>query len=172
VTDLAEFVQLQYRVAAFLAGQNAGQLRALIEGRLSLTLVQAAETLVQAGEPAFVSAAGSEAAPTQKQSRPAPPPVVAPRSAAPPDPVPRKVPSRRGRVPVVDADVIAARLRSCESMDEAAELLHSLNLSAEGQKDVVRALGLTPKGRKAEVATQILKQAVGARAKFAALRQG
>lgn len=150
MTDLVQFVQLQYRVAAFLARQTADQLAALIEGRVSLALVPTA----------------AEAAPKPVETRPTvpvePPPKKTTRSRA----------SKAPAAPEVDAEAIAVRLRGCQTVDEAAELLAELKLSATAQQAVARALGVVPKGAKALVAKQIVRQAVGARIKNAALRQG
>jgi hypothetical protein len=151
VTDLAAFIQLQHRVTSFLAEQTVDRLRALIDGHLTLALV---------------SSTAPEPIPAPEVMQPE---VV---KSSPRKKTARTTAPRNGKPVKAEAEAIATRLRGCESMDEAAELLRDLGLTAEDQKDVVRALGLTPKGRKAEVTDQIIRQAVGARIKFAALRQG
>ncbi len=146
MSDLSALVQLQFRVAAFLADQPGERLLALIEGRASLALLDS---------------------PSEKQESP---PAVDSPPTRPASPEPIRRATRAA--PTVDAEAVAAQLRQCRSVDEAAVLLKELNLKAVEQQHVARALGVTPKGTKPEVARQIINQAVGARLKYASLRQG
>ncbi|MEV4535523.1 hypothetical protein AB0J82_17015 [Asanoa sp. NPDC049518] len=150
MTDLTLFLQLQARIATFLAEQPAERLLALAEGRAMLSLVD--------GHPRAVP---------DTMSQPPPANVVAAPGA-------RRAPAvRRSTAPAdLDADAIAKSLRAKETLDEATEELAGHKLTVGGLKLVVRALGLIPKGTKADITRQIINQAVGARRKYDGLRQG
>jgi hypothetical protein len=72
----------------------------------------------------------------------------------------------------IDAKAIAAQLRDCNSVEEAAALLKTRKLVVAGLKQVAVALEITPRGTKPEIERQILTQAVGARLRYEGLRQG
>ncbi|SMC99016.1 hypothetical protein [Kibdelosporangium aridum] len=71
------------------------------------------------------------------------------------------------------ASAIASRLRETETEDEGAELLRAQNLDREGLLAVAGELGLSRVDRLSQKALldKVLKQAIGARRKFAGLRK-
>jgi len=140
MTDLALFVQLQARVAAFLAEQPVDQLKALAAGTAKLTLVSGSSV-----------------------------PLAA---VADPSPIPSQPTHRPPATTAHDIEATVAKLRACEEVDQAAALLAGLKLKVNELKDIVRALGLSPKGRKDDVMRQIVNQTVGARRKYDGLRAG
>ncbi|WP_016697978.1 hypothetical protein [Actinoalloteichus spitiensis] len=73
----------------------------------------------------------------------------------------------------VDAAAIATRLRGTETEAEGAAYLDSQGLGREGLLAVAAELRLTRVNRlsKAELRSRVLKQAIGARRKFAGLRK-
>jgi len=148
MTDLALFVQLQARVAAFLAEQSVDQLKALAAGTATLTIVGGA----------------SVPPPIAVADAPTIPPQVARKTA--------KATRRPASKTAFDAEAVVAKLRDCEEVDQATALLAEHKLTLSELKDVVRALDLTPKGRKDDVMRQIVNQTVGARRKYDGLRAG
>lgn len=75
--------------------------------------------------------------------------------------------------PDAQAAAIAARLRETDTEEEGAEYLKSLHLSQEGLLAVAAELQLTRVERlsQKELRQRVLKQAIGARRKFAGLRK-
>lgn len=147
MTDLALFVQLQARVTAFLAEQSVDQLKALAAGTATLVIAD-----------------GSSAPLTAVAKPPATPPQVVRK--------PPKTTRRPAAKTAFDAEAVVAKLRDCEEVDQATALLAEHKLTLSELKDVVRALDLTPKGRKDDVMRQIVNQTVGARRKYDGLRAG
>lgn len=73
----------------------------------------------------------------------------------------------------VDPAALAARLRSCETEDDGAALLEQQRLSRADLLAIAGELKLTRMERlsRAELRRRVLKQAIGARRKFAGLRR-
>jgi len=72
-----------------------------------------------------------------------------------------------------DTSAIASRLREIETEEEGAAFLHEQRLDREGLLAVATELGLTrvDRLRQPDLEKKILKQAIGARRKFAGLRK-
>lgn len=90
----------------------------------------------------------------------------APVAAAPPAPPP---PAPQN----VEAAAIATRLRETETVEEGAAYLEALHLDRDGLLAVATELGLSrvDRLRPSELEKRVLKQAIGARRKFAGLRK-
>jgi hypothetical protein len=75
--------------------------------------------------------------------------------------------------PNADAAAIAARLRETETEEEGAAYLRNQHLDKEGLLAVAAQLGLSRVDnlRQADLEKRVLKQAIGARRKFAGLRK-
>jgi hypothetical protein len=75
--------------------------------------------------------------------------------------------------PPVDGDAIAAQLRQFATEDEGGTHLHALGLDVDGLRAVAGALGMSrvESLTAVELEKRILKQAIGARNKFAVLRR-
>ncbi|RSM42075.1 hypothetical protein DMA12_22810 [Amycolatopsis balhimycina DSM 5908] len=103
-----------------------------------------------------------------KRPAPAPPTPVAEDSVAEP---PATVPVTTG--PDADAAAIAARLREIDTEEEGAEYLEAQHLDRDSLLAVATELQLTRMDRlsQKELRRRILKQAIGARRKFAGLRK-
>lgn len=98
------------------------------------------------------------------------PVAVTPTEVPRPSPVPRSVePVRRD----ADMAVVAARLREIETEDEGAAYLRAQHLDRDGLLAVAAELQLTRVDRlkPSELEKRVLKQAIGARRKFAGLRK-
>jgi hypothetical protein len=158
MSDLGLLLRLQARVMTFLADLPLARLTALADGRCWLTVVDATT-----GELAPELALDPEPA-----ARPATPSVAAqpPAPSGVPRPKPLPPPSS------FDAETVAARLRSCETVDAGTSLLAGLKLSAVNLKLVAKALNIPPGRTKDETMKKVLSLTVGARGKHAALRQG
>ena len=160
MSDLGLLLRLQARVMTFLADLPLARLTALADGRCRLTVVDAT-TGELAPEPAL------EPEP-EPAARPAAPAVAAPPPAPSGVPRPKPLPPPSS----FDADAVAARLRSCETVDAGTSLLAGLKLSAVNLKLVAKALNIPPGRTKDETMKKVLSLTVGARGKHAALRQG
>jgi hypothetical protein len=103
---------------------------------------------------------------------PAPaPPSLAERSS---ESGTREVPLPAGTTrPDIDVTAIATRLRETETEEEGAAFLHDQHLDRESLLAVAAELQLTRVSRlnQAELEKRVLKQAIGARRKFAGLRK-
>ena len=102
----------------------------------------------------------------QNRAAPAPAEQEIPR----PSPMARPAePTRRA----VDAAAIAARLRDIETEDDGAAYLRAQHLDREGLLAIAAELQLTRVDRlkPSELEKRVLKQAIGARRKFAGLRK-
>ncbi|ADJ49980.1 hypothetical protein AMES_8155 [Amycolatopsis mediterranei S699] len=118
---------------------------------------------------------GSEAPPAE------PPPASAdpqPVGTAPAPPAPQPVATPPAPPPVVaspgvDAAAIATRLREIETEEEGASYLEAQHLDRESLLAVAAELQLTRVDRlsRTELKRRVLKQAIGARRKFAGLRK-
>jgi hypothetical protein len=87
----------------------------------------------------------------------------------PPAPPTAPVPAPRN----VEAAAIATRLRETETVEEGAAYLEAQHLDRDGLLAVATELGLSrvDRLRPAELEKRVLKQAIGARRKFAGLRK-
>ncbi|MFL6126112.1 hypothetical protein [Actinophytocola sp.] len=82
-------------------------------------------------------------------------------------------PSSETAKPAVEAAAVATRLREIETEDEGAAYLRAQHLDRESLLAVAAELGLTRLDRlsQRELEKRLLKQAIGARRKFAGLRK-
>ncbi|WP_206792618.1 Rho termination factor N-terminal domain-containing protein [Amycolatopsis sp. MtRt-6] len=190
MTDLTKLAALQARVYEFLAEQDEATLAAILGGTARLAVTGLPEDLSKLtvkelkalagkrGVPgygklrkaelvALLTGHGSDAPPAEPPPAPAPAPAVAPaRPVASPPPA---VVARPG----VDAAAIAAHLRETETEAEGAAYLEDRHLDRESLLAVAAELQLTRVARlsQAELKRRVLKQAIGARRKFAGLRK-
>ncbi|WP_086847363.1 Rho termination factor N-terminal domain-containing protein [Amycolatopsis kentuckyensis] len=201
MTDLKNFAALQARVYEFLARQDEATLDAIVDGTAQLAVAgpedlsrrTVKELLALAKErhlrgyaklkkPALIALLTGRAdappaepppAPAAPRSAPAAPPPVA---TAPAPPAPRPAASPPPAVtarPGVDAAAIAAHLRETETEEAGASYLESQHLDRESLLAVAAELQLTRVDRLSltELKRRVLKQAIGARRKFAGLRK-
>ncbi len=193
MNDLKRLAALQARVFEFLEQQDEATLEAIIDGTAHLTVDGAAEPpqtresllaktvaelkvlaknrrlgpyskLTKAELVDLLLGAGSSAAVAEQ-----PPAPAAPRPVATPPPAPPPAVARPG----VDAAAIASRLRETETEDEGASYLDAQHLDRESLLAVAAELQLTRVDRlsRKELTRRVLKQAIGARRKFAGLRK-
>ncbi|MEU0530854.1 Rho termination factor N-terminal domain-containing protein [Amycolatopsis tolypomycina] len=184
MTDLKKLAALQARVYEFLAEQDEATLDAILGGTARLAVtglpddlskltvkelkalaadrgVRGYGKLRKAELVALLTGNGAEAPPTPAPAAPAP---VRPVASPPPAAVAR---------PGVDAAAIAAQLRSTETEAEGAAYLDAQHLDRESLLAVAAELQLTRVDRlsRKELERRVLKQAIGARRKFAGLRK-
>ncbi|MDS0137678.1 MULTISPECIES: hypothetical protein [unclassified Amycolatopsis] len=193
MNDLKRLAALQARVFEFLEQQDEATLEAIIDGTAQLTVDGAAEPpQTRAGLEAKtvpelkvlvknrrlgpyskltkrelidrLLGAGSSAPVAEQPTAPA-----APQPVASPPPAPPPAAARPG----VDAAAIAAHLRETETEEEGAAYLEAQHLDRDSLLAVATELQLTRVDRlsQKELKRRILKQAIGARRKFAGLRK-
>ncbi|MGW3959151.1 hypothetical protein ACWED2_04965 [Amycolatopsis sp. NPDC005003] len=194
MNDLKRLAALQARVFEFLERQDEATLEAIIDGTAHLTVDGAAEPpqtresllaktvaelrvlaknrrlgpyskLTKAELVDLLLGAGSSAPVAEQPPAPAAPrPVASPPPAPPPPAVAR---------PGVDAAAIATHLRETETEEEGAAYLEAQRLDRDSLLAVAAELQLTRVDRlsQKELKRRVLKQAIGARRKFAGLRK-
>ncbi|WP_410641258.1 hypothetical protein [Amycolatopsis sp. lyj-346] len=192
MNDLKRLAALQARVYEFLGHQDEATLEAILDGTAQLTVAGAAEAppappdlraltvdklkglarqrrlgpyskLTKPQLIELLTGHGSAAPPAEPPPPPAP---AAPRPVAgPPPPVTAR--------PDVDAAAIATHLRETETEAEGAAYLEAQRLDRDSLLAVAAALQLTRVERlsQKELKRRVLKQAIGARRKFAGLRK-
>ncbi|WP_410610112.1 hypothetical protein [Amycolatopsis sp. lyj-109] len=197
MTDLKRLAALQARVYEFLAEQDEATLDAIVDGTARLAvaglspaapdlsaktvtelralaknrLLRGYSKLPKAKLIALLTGRGSDAPPAEPPPAPAAEPrpaPAAPRPVAGP-PAPPKVTASPG----VDAAAIATHLRETETEEEGASYLDAQHLGRESLLAVAAELQLTRVERlsQKELKRRVLKQAIGARRKFAGLRK-
>lgn len=151
MSDLGLLVRLQARVMAFLAELPTDRLIALAHGRATLAVLDG-----------------------QDNTRLDSVPVVAPpvtRATSPPATM-RPAPEQGAKETVqFDPDAVIARLRACETVDEAAALMATLRLKADQLKVLAKVLKIPYGKTKDDTIKKIITLTVGARSKHLALRQ-
>ncbi|MEU4517334.1 hypothetical protein AB0F52_01295 [Amycolatopsis sp. NPDC024027] len=189
MTDLKKFAALQARVYEFLAQQDEATLEAILGGTAQLAVAGAAQPprapedlsvltvkelhtlarnrrlrgyskLTRAKLIELLTGRGPEAPPVE----PAP---------APPAPQPVTTPPPATARPGIDAAAVATHLRETETEEEGASYLDAQHLDRESLLAVATELQLTRVDRlnQKELTRRVLKQAIGARRKFAGLRK-
>ena len=189
MTDLQRLAALQARVYEFLAEQDEATLDAIVDGTARLAvaglspaspdlsaktvpelralakkrLLRGYSNLTKAKLIALLTGHGSDAPAAEP-----PPAPTAPRPVASPPPKPTVVAS-----PGVDAAAVATHLRETETEEEGAAYLDAQHLDRESLLAVAAELQLTRVERlsQKELKRRVLKQAIGARRKFAGLRK-
>ncbi|WP_103336854.1 SAP domain-containing protein [Amycolatopsis sp. CA-126428] len=186
MSELKKLAALQARVYEFLAQQDEATLEAILGGTARLAVAGLPRDLSKLTVPELKALAkerglgpfgklrkaelielltnpGSGAPPAEPPPPPAP---AAPRPVASPPP---PVIARSD----VDAAAIASRLRETETEDEGASYLDAQHLDRESLLAVAAELQLTRVDRlsQKELTKRVLKQAIGARRKFAGLRK-
>ncbi|QKV78070.1 Rho termination factor N-terminal domain-containing protein [Amycolatopsis sp. Hca4] len=195
MNGLKRLAALQERVYEFLAQQDEATLEALLDGSAQLTVTGLPEDLSKLKVEELKALAkkrglrgyskllkaelidrllGHRAAAPPVEPPPAPaalrPVVTAPAAPAPrPVPTPQAVTARPG----VDAAAIAVHLRETDTEEEGAVYLEAQRLDRDSLLAVATELQLTRVDRlsQKELKRRILKQAIGARRKFAGLRK-
>ncbi|WP_329110086.1 hypothetical protein OG792_14495 [Micromonospora sp. NBC_01699] len=153
------------RWAEFLAQQSDEQLVAFARGDLCLTFTHVSADQVSAGRHAATGTPIHLPAPTAQ------PTATAPEPTTPPAKRPRRAGPAAPRKPAPEAAGIAARLRELESETEGDTYLAGFKPSGDLLRDIGAELGLKlGKLNKTELTRRILDQAIGARRKFAGLR--
>ena len=186
MSDLKTFAALQARVYEFLSQQDEATLKAILGGTARLAVaghspapddlsaltvkdlhalarkrrLRGYSKLTRARLIDLLTGRGSEVPPVE----PAP---------APPAPRPVVIPSPVTAKPGVDAAAIASHLRETETEEEGAAYLDAQNLDRDSLLAVAAELQLTRVERlsRQELTRRVLKQAIGARRKFAGLRK-
>lgn len=145
-------VALQRRFAEFLGSLTDDQLASLIDGRLTLA-VSDRTTQRSRGTSALPPA---DAASTVTRHRP-----VGHRQRG----------SRRALMP--EPEEAASTLRELSTEEEGSSYLESFKVTVPYLKEVAKALGfeLLSKEKRSDALRKVLNQAIGARRKFAGLRQ-
>ncbi|MEV5719490.1 Rho termination factor N-terminal domain-containing protein [Amycolatopsis mediterranei] len=184
MNDLNRLAALQARVYEFLAEQDEATLKAILDGTARLAVTGLPEDLSaltvkelkelaknrqlrgysglrKAELVALLTGIGSDA----PAAEPPPAPAVRRPVASSPPPVVAS--------PGVDAAAIATRLREIETEEEGASYLEAQHLDRESLLAVAAELQLTRVERlsRTELKRRVLKQAIGARRKFAGLRK-
>lgn len=192
MTDLRSFAVLQSRVYEFLAQQDEATLLAIVDGTAQLAALRAdAAPRADADEPAQVvpelSSLNTKELKTMakqagltgysKLNRAELLALLVNHGHADPvdgDSAESSSTNHEAEPasPNVYAVAIAARLRETETEAEGAEYLHEQHLDRDGLLAVAGELRLTRVSRlsRSELEKRILKQAIGARRKFAGLR--
>ncbi|GAA1528605.1 hypothetical protein GCM10009827_052280 [Dactylosporangium maewongense] len=165
MTDLAGLlVQIQQRFVDFLAGQSEEDLTSLAEGRLALALVdhqRLRPSAVASVTPEAKPAAGGDSVRRRRTSPAKAAPAAAPKGAG----------SRsRGKAPI-DATAVAAELRELGTLEDGIAYLSSRGMTVDQLKQVCVELNIRPRGNKGDIEKQVLNQAIGARRKYAGLRE-
>ncbi|MCW6008872.1 hypothetical protein K1W54_30655 [Micromonospora sp. CPCC 205371] len=155
MSDLGLLVQLQARVMTFLADLPADQLLALAQGRLSLGVLDGQDT---------TTTVPAVAASLVTQATPPPASTAKPRSTR----RPRK--AAAGTEPF-DPNVVIAKLRASETVDEAFALMAGLKLKSAELKAITRVLDIPYGKNMDDTVKSIVTITVGARNKNRALRQ-
>ncbi|MFB9686470.1 hypothetical protein [Amycolatopsis plumensis] len=187
MTDLKKFAALQARVYEFLSQQDEATLEAILGGTAQLAVAGAAppprapeDLSVLTVKELHTLARNRRLRGYSKLTRAKLIELLTGRGsdvpAAEPAPAePRRVPSPPPAVarPDVDAAAIATHLRETETEEEGAAYLDAHNLDRESLLAVATELQLTRVERlsRAELKRRVLKQAIGARRKFAGLRK-
>ncbi|MFJ1760360.1 Rho termination factor N-terminal domain-containing protein [Amycolatopsis sp. NPDC088138] len=192
MSDLKSFAVLQARIYEFLEQQDETTLRAIVSGEAKLTvhrpapsddrsqelqkltvpkLKEMAEQLGLTGykslkKPALVDLLARQDQPEPATSEPmAEKPEQPPAPPEPPPPAPAE--------PSADVTAITARLSEIETEPEGATYLKAQHLDRETLLAVAAELQLTRVERlsQSELQKKILRQAIGARRRFAGLRK-
>jgi hypothetical protein len=199
VTDLKRLAALQARVYEFLAEQDEATLEAIVDGTAQLAvaglstaptdlsgktvkelralaknrLLRGYSSLTKPKLIALLTGHGSAAPPAEPPPEPAPAPAPRPAPAAPRPVTSPPAPPKVTASPGVDAAAIAKHLRETETEEEGASYLEAQNLGRDSLLAVAAELQLTRVERlsQKELKRRVLKQAIGARRKFAGLRK-
>jgi hypothetical protein len=184
VSELKKLAALQARVYEFLAQQDEATLEAILGGTARLAVAGLPQDLSKLTVPELKALAKERGlGPFGKLRKAelielltspgsgAPPAAPAPAPAAP-RPVASPPPPVIARSDV-DAAAIASRLRETETEDEGASYLEAQRLDRASLLAVATELQLTRVDRlsQKELTRRVLKQAIGARRKFAGLRK-
>ncbi|GAA1817421.1 hypothetical protein HC028_21140 [Planosporangium flavigriseum] len=174
-------IQVNQRIIDFLRQQPEDQLVAFAEGRLSLSFMDhASEGVTVSTVPRMPQPQELEAASSESQASPAPAPPTSRRRAAKKAATVKKVataPSPRNTSatrssPGPEPVQIAETLRGLETVEDGAAYLAKLKPTVALLQEIGAELGLKlSKLRKDELVRKVLEQAIGARRKFAGLRQ-
>jgi hypothetical protein len=183
VNDLKRLAALQARVYEFLAQQDEATLEALLDGTRQLAIAGTAEPPPRTPEDLSALTVKEMQALAKNRrlrgySKLTRAQLVDLLSGSPeraetrtvPEEPPQAPPARR---PDFDVAAVAAHLRETESEEEGAAYLQEQRLDREGLLAVAAELQLTRVSRlnQRELEKRVLKQAIGARRKFAGLRK-
>jgi hypothetical protein len=198
VSDLKSYITLQARLYAFLDQQDESTLQAIASGAAQLAVIGASSApILPATNPATALPAPEDLSNLKKQelldlarslklrnysgltkpklvellTNDGRSPAEAPAQPPPAD-TGSKPPAEPPR-PDVDVAAVASHLRETETEDEGAEYLRTQGLDRESLLAVAAELQLTRVSRlnQTELEKRVLKQAIGARRKFAGLRK-
>ncbi|MFI6761208.1 hypothetical protein ACIBF5_18935 [Micromonospora sp. NPDC050417] len=163
--------QVTQRWAEFVVQLSDHDLVALAEGDLTLSIIRPSlGSASNFGHPHATTAAPPRVSPSTETSSPLK--AVAPRrpagSAAPRH---RPTPAAASRPTSADAEKIAIHLRQVETETEGADYLNNIRPGNDLLREIGSVLGLKlGRLRKEELVRRVLDQAIGARRKFAGLR--
>ncbi|MEQ0560515.1 hypothetical protein ABJI51_15615 [Amycolatopsis sp. NEAU-NG30] len=178
MNDLKRLAALQARVYEFLAQQDEATLEALLDGTMQLAIAGAAEPSPRMPEDLSALTVKEMQALAKKRrlrgySKLTRAQLVDLLSGSPERAETRAVPEEPPARPDFDVAAVAAHLRETESEEEGAAYLQEQRLDREGLLAVAAELQLTRVSRlnQRELEKRVLKQAIGARRKFAGLRK-
>ncbi|MFF1611884.1 hypothetical protein ACFVYA_29215 [Amycolatopsis sp. NPDC058278] len=187
MTGLKKVAALQARVYEFLAQQDEATLEAILAGTAQLAVAGAAQPPRAPEDLSVLTVKELHTLARNRRLRgyskltrakliellTGRGPEALPAEPAPPAPQPVTTPPPATARPGVDAAAIAAHLRETETEAEGASYLEAQRLDRESLLAVAAELQLTRVDRlsQPELKRRVLKQAIGARRKFAGLRK-